>query len=397
MEYYQTIQNRTAQTAAVINQWLPTLSLGGVTAAELLGQSAALAALAQARDDALAAFDAADNAENRAFLALQALTIALPKVAEGELDDAVAAESALLDLLSPVYAIAPRTPESALERGRKLTSALTRINDYFAGLTPARPPVTSGGKGVGEVSAAMAALPAVAQALEDRAAEVTAARTALRTAATALDRLNKRFYSRLKAEARDHPALAQALAQITTTAAGLPAILGIRKILQGGADNRQLHQRLVRRQRHEQRRMAGRRSRRKLRPQRPRRPQRQRHRTLRQRPDGETAHTRAQWQQNDQRQRADADDHVSAKPQDDAAALGGLEWLLARRSIPAALRSLQCRPMTPRPGRNPMASTMDGGDFKARCLKLLDGSRSGAGRSLARPAPWNVRLGRSYS
>jgi hypothetical protein len=240
MEYYQTIQNRTAQTAAVINQWLPTLSLGGVTAAELLGQSAALAALAQARDDALAAFDAADNAENRAFLALQALTIALPKVAEGELDDAVAAESALLDLLSPVYAIAPRTPESALERGRKLTSALTRINDYFAGLTPARPPVTSGGKGVGEVSAAMAALPGVAQALEDRAAEVTAARSALRTAATALDRLNKRFYSRLKAEARDHPALAQALAQITTTAAGLPAILGIRKILQGGADNRQL-------------------------------------------------------------------------------------------------------------------------------------------------------------
>ncbi len=102
MEYYQTIQNRTAQTAAVINQWLPTLSLGGVTAAELLGRSAA------------------DNAGNRGRLALPALTIALPKVAEGELDDAVAAESALLDLLSPVYAIAPRTTESALEHGRKL-------------------------------------------------------------------------------------------------------------------------------------------------------------------------------------------------------------------------------------------------------------------------------------
>jgi hypothetical protein len=101
MEYCQTIQNRTAQTAAVINQWLPTLSLGGVTA-ELLGRSAA------------------DNAGNRGLLALQALTIALPKVAEGEIDDAVAAESALLDLLSPVYAIAPRTTESALEHGRKL-------------------------------------------------------------------------------------------------------------------------------------------------------------------------------------------------------------------------------------------------------------------------------------
>jgi len=101
MEYCQMIQNRTAQTAAVINQWLPTLSLGGVTA-ELLGRSAA------------------DNAEHRRLLALPALTIALPKVAEGELDDAVAAESAWLDLLLPAYAIAPRTTESALEHGGKL-------------------------------------------------------------------------------------------------------------------------------------------------------------------------------------------------------------------------------------------------------------------------------------
>jgi len=73
--------------------------------------------------------------------------------------------------------------------------------------------------------------------VEDNAAEVSGARTALRVAATALDRLNKRFYSKLQSEARTNPALAAALAQIETDSAGLPGTLGIRSILQGGTDN----------------------------------------------------------------------------------------------------------------------------------------------------------------
>ena len=64
MEFYQSVQNRAAQTATVIRQVLPTLSVGGVTVDGLLGQSQALDELAQRRDDALADFDAAGNAEN---------------------------------------------------------------------------------------------------------------------------------------------------------------------------------------------------------------------------------------------------------------------------------------------------------------------------------------------
>ena len=236
MEYYQSIQNRAGQTVAVINQVIPTLTVGGVTSAQLLTQSQALDALAQTRDNAIADADAASNAENLGYLAIQSLVLSLPKAVDGELSDHVPAESALLDLLSPAYSINPRTTELALERGQKLVSALTLINAYLTGLTPPRPAITSGGKGLPALTAALAAQPALEQAKEDGAAVVGSARTALRVAATAVDRLNKRFYSRLQAEARTNETLTAAMGQITPESANQPATLGIRSILQGGAD-----------------------------------------------------------------------------------------------------------------------------------------------------------------
>ncbi len=77
------------------------------------------------------------------------------------------------------------------------------------------------------------------QAIEDTHAAVTQARTALRVAATALDRLNKRAYRLLVAEARTNPALKAALGQIHTEPSG-PETLGIKKVLQGGADLRHI-------------------------------------------------------------------------------------------------------------------------------------------------------------
>ena len=239
MEYYQDIQNRAAQTAAVINKYLPTLKIAGVDAAGLITQSKALDGLAQLRDDALASSDAAVNAENLGYLLIQNLDLSLPQSAEGELDDNVLTESALLDLLSPVYAIVPRTTELALERAMKLKSVLDKINPYLAAQTPVRGPITSGGKGVTDLNALMAAQPALEQAIEDTAANVSAARTALRIAATSLGRLNKRIYAKLSAEARTNAALAAALGQITTDSANQPGTLGIKAILQGGND--QLH------------------------------------------------------------------------------------------------------------------------------------------------------------
>ena len=68
MEYYQAYQNRAAQTAAVINKYIPALKIGGVDAAGLLAQSEALDGLAQLRDDAIANSDAAAIAEHLGYL-----------------------------------------------------------------------------------------------------------------------------------------------------------------------------------------------------------------------------------------------------------------------------------------------------------------------------------------
>ena len=237
MEFYQVTQIRASQTVAVIKQFDPGLVIGGVNIDNLIGQANALEGLAQQRDHVLADHDAAHNAEHQGFLTIQALVLALPKAAEAELDDNLETESALLDLLSPVYAIKPRTTEFALARGKKLVSALTRINAYLTSLDPPRPSITSGGKGVEQLMAAMDVQPGLEQALEEWAADVATARSSLRIAANALDRLNKRFYAKLKAEARSNPTLESALAQIDTTSAGVPAVLGIKTLVQGGTDN----------------------------------------------------------------------------------------------------------------------------------------------------------------
>lgn len=236
MESYQVVQNRAGQTIAVVNENVPTLTVGGIDAATLLSRSEALSGLAQTRDDALAAYDEANNAENLGYLRIRSLALSLPASAEGELDDAVAAESALLELLEPVYAITPRTTELALERAQKLISALGKINPYLAAQTPARGPITSGGRGIAELTDLVAAQPALEQALEDRDADVSTARNALRVARTGVDRLNKRFYRKLQGEARTNEALAMAMNQIDTESDNQPHTLGIRSILQGGAD-----------------------------------------------------------------------------------------------------------------------------------------------------------------
>src|SRR5205085_7537816 len=118
--------------------------------------------------------------------------------------------SALLDLLSPVYAITPQTTELALERGMKLNSALIKINAYLTPQAPARSQISAGSLTIDDLTDAMSAQPALEQAVENRTADVSTTRTGLRTAATAVDRLNKRFYAKLQAEARTNAALAAA-------------------------------------------------------------------------------------------------------------------------------------------------------------------------------------------
>lgn len=236
MQNHQAVQNRAGQTAAVIRKFIPTLKVGNIGATELLAQSGALDALAQARDTALTAFDQANNAENQGYLLLRRLGLGLAQAASGELDEEVPAEGALESLLDPAYAIVPRTTELAIQRGQKLVSALAAIDSFLASQTPPRAPITTGGRGRAELVTALTAQPALEQAREDAAAAVAAARNSLAQAARAVDRLNKRFYAKLQAEARENAALSEALSQIDTETDDLPETLGIRTVLQGGDD-----------------------------------------------------------------------------------------------------------------------------------------------------------------
>jgi hypothetical protein len=239
MELYQSVQNRAMQTIAVINQHIPTLTVGGITAAALTSLANNLDATAAARDSALTDYDQAVNAENLGFLLIRRLTLALPQAAKGELNQEVPAEEALYDLLSPGYGITPSRTEFARARAQKIIPALTKINTFLAAQVPVRPAITSGGQGVAALSTALAAQPALEQAIEDRDADVISARNTLDTETHAVDQINKRFYQKLLAEARSNATLEAALSQIDTETDNLPGTLSIQSVLQGGVG--QLH------------------------------------------------------------------------------------------------------------------------------------------------------------
>ncbi len=237
MENFQLIQNRSRQTASVINGAIPTLKVGTVTAAQLITQADALDGLAQTRDDAITAADGANNAEHMGFLGLQGLVLLLPHIAEAELDDNIPAETALLDTLPPIYAIDPRTTEKAMARARLLGSALTAINTYRAALVPPRPEISAIGKTVTDLKSLLAAQPKLMEAKDDADDAVSLARAALRNSATAMDRLNKKFYAKLAALAPYTPAIAASIGLIDTDTPNTPATLSIKTILQGGTDS----------------------------------------------------------------------------------------------------------------------------------------------------------------
>ena len=240
MEYYQHIQNRSQQTVAVINTYVPNLKVGLIGSAELSTQSTGLDNDATVRDQRLTVSDAAVNAEAAGFALIVKMDLALAAAASAELDEEVPAEAALLSLLDPVYAIVPVTTEAAVRRGHKLVAALQKIDSYLAGLQPPRGPIISGGRGLNTLILTLGLQPGLEQTVENTGASATEARSILRSHARGVDRLNKRCYQKLQAEARDNSALAEALAQIQTDDANLPATLGIRTILQGGAGGLQL-------------------------------------------------------------------------------------------------------------------------------------------------------------
>ena len=235
MEFYQLVQNRTNETIPVITTYDPTLTIEKKGVAELAADAKALDGLADVRDQEIFDFDQAVRAEFAGYLGIRLLGVKVPALIEAFLGDG----DPLLESLSDVYAVTPRTTESALERGRALRPVWVKANAQRGALVPPEPPITRNGAGIAQLDALMGAQPALEQTIKTAAQAVRAARLALASAAGALDALNKRFYKALSADADSGSALENALGGITTEGQNMPPTLSIAKVLQSGAD--QLH------------------------------------------------------------------------------------------------------------------------------------------------------------
>ena len=144
--------------------------------------------------------------------ALRTLTLKVPLLIEGQFK----APDAITVMLPPIWAIVPRTPALAQKRARVLLPVWKAADAALAKRTPPEPPIVREGVGAAEFAQLAEALPALELEVAHAATTLRAARIALRKKARLLDRWNKRFYGRLKAEARTDAALKAALKQIKT-------------------------------------------------------------------------------------------------------------------------------------------------------------------------------------
>jgi hypothetical protein len=120
----------------------------------------------------------------------------------------------LRELLRAVYGIVPETRGKILKRADALLPIWRKADAALAARKPAEGPVTCDGKGAGEAAALRLAMEQLEDATAAALVPLALARTALRTAARAVDKLNKRFYKKLQAESRDNAALRAGLKQI---------------------------------------------------------------------------------------------------------------------------------------------------------------------------------------
>jgi len=197
MQYHQAVQKRTKKTVAVIRTFCPALQVSLIPADGLAARAAALDGLAQARDGCEAAMRKATKAEGAARAQWRDFTLWVPKLIEGFFPEA----HPLRELLRAVYVIVPETRGKILKRADALLPIWRKADAALAARKPAEGPVRCDGKGAGEAAALRLAMQPLEEATAAALVPLALARTALRTAARAVDKLNKRFSKALRPRA----------------------------------------------------------------------------------------------------------------------------------------------------------------------------------------------------
>lgn len=193
-EYWEITRERGVATQAVWDMQ-PAFEINNLTRTQHGTLTDSLPTLAQTRDNKENDLTDALAAKHTVFDKLQNLTIRVPGLIDGLLDD----DDDLKEQLDAIYGVNPATSEnSALRRGRLLLPLWTDVNTARAAAVPPKPALTvdylAAPVAVADFSATIDLALAKQKTEAEKQRDVTNSKSALRTADIKLDRGNKRWY-----------------------------------------------------------------------------------------------------------------------------------------------------------------------------------------------------------
>jgi len=235
MEYWEFTKDRAQKTLPVWQQYVPDLSVGQKTAADLDAMIALFEPAVQSRTAAQDDVDEAFRAVQSALLKMKILGTKVPKLIEGHLDE----NAGIMSDVDDLYATNPRTEASILKRARMLYPVWLRANAAMAALSPTQPAITRAIQSAAHTAAMLKGLldgyTELVKTMEDKAEALDRKREELRALDAQVDRLNKNWYKIVKEGNDPGSPVYEALAGIPTEPATPPPDpIEIEEVSQGG-------------------------------------------------------------------------------------------------------------------------------------------------------------------
>ncbi|MGB8168910.1 MAG: hypothetical protein WCF18_15540 [Chthoniobacteraceae bacterium] len=237
MEYWEITKDRAQKTLAVWNLYVPTLTVGNLTATQFEALIAQYEPLAQQRTTALDAADEAVRAVKTSLLKQKILGTKVAQIIDGQLSS----DAAIRDDLDDVFRIVPRSEPTILSRARALYPIWVRANTALGALTPPAGPITRPVQGTPHTAAMLKALldgyTDLTQTVNDLASALNKKRGDLRVLNRTVDRASKDWYQIVKNTYDPGTPVYDALGEIPTEeGTPVPDAIEIDTVLQGGDD-----------------------------------------------------------------------------------------------------------------------------------------------------------------
>lgn len=236
MEYWESTKKRAQETLPVWKQYLPTVTVGGKTWADLEAFIGQFEPQAQAQAAAQDVYDAAWRGTLASLARMKNLGTSVPPIIEAQL----AEDTLLMNDVRDLYQSRVKTEETVLKRLRLLLPVWIRANAALAALSPPQPAIT---RVIGDTAYTVALAQALldgyteeVKTMSDKEQLLNKVKAAMRALDQQTDDLNKRWYKLAKSLSEPGSPLARALERITTEG-GTPApkVIEIDTLTQFGA------------------------------------------------------------------------------------------------------------------------------------------------------------------